>query len=281
MQWKKNEGFLNLKDYEDKRPEVYKIFQLYHDYVKDQKNVFDDCDLCHSIYTRLNKMKDLPWSIDSIYIDEVQDFTQAELAILIRICRNPNDLFLTGDTAQSIMKGVSFRFDQVKNLFYEAKQNSESVKVEVPEITKLTLNLRSHSGILQLAASVIELMKYFFPCSFDYLEEDQGMFSGPIPTVIRTSNDKNLTQVLNGNKCEIEFGANQVVIVQSEEAKNNIPEVLKDAIVLTIFEAKGLEFNDVLLYNFFKDTKVSNLLFCCSIHHTIFIKFTYSLSTYF
>ena len=29
--------------------------------------------------------------------------------------------------------------------------------------------------------------------------------------------------------------------------------MLKHALVLTIYEAKGLEFNDVLLYNFFND----------------------------
>lgn len=33
------------------------------------------------------------------------------------------------------------------------------------------------------------------------------------------------------------FGAHQVIIVQSEEAKKNIPDVLKAGIVLTVFEA--------------------------------------------
>lgn len=29
--------------------------------------------------------------------------------------------------------------------------------------------------------------------------------------------------------------------------------MLKNALILTIYEAKGLEFNDVILYNFFND----------------------------
>jgi len=47
------------------------------------------------------------------------------------------------------------------------------------------------------------------------------------------------------------------VIVQSEEAKQEANDVLSGNI-LTIYEAKGLEFDDVLLYNFFKYSKVSN-----------------------
>lgn len=39
-------------------------------------------------------------------------------------------------------------------------------------------------------------------------------------------------------------------------AKEKIPEELGLALVLTIYEAKGLEFDDVLLYNFFTDSEV-------------------------
>ena len=39
----------------------------------------------------------------------------------------------------------------------------------------------------------------------------------------------------------------------SDEARNNLPEELRQGLVLTIYEAKGLEFDDILPYNFFKD----------------------------
>jgi DNA helicase IV len=39
-------------------------------------------------------------------------------------------------------------------------------------------------------------------------------------------------------------------------AKEKIPEELGLALVLTVYEAKGLEFDDVLLYNFFTDSEV-------------------------
>ena len=38
------------------------------------------------------------------------------------------------------------------------------------------------------------------------------------------------------------------------------------ALKMTIFEAKGLEFDDVLLYNFFSTSKVRNSLFFIMCH---------------
>ena len=49
----------------------------------------------------------------------------------------------------------------------------------------------------------------------------------------------------------IQFGANQALLVRNEEAKRNLPEPLKDAICFTIMESKGLEFDDVFLFDYF------------------------------
>ena len=54
----------------------------------------------------------------------------------------------------------------------------------------------------------------------------------------------------------IEFGARQAVLVANDVARENLPDALRQGIVLTIYEAKGLEFDDILLYNFFKESQV-------------------------
>lgn len=49
-----------------------------------------------------------------------------------------------------------------------------------------------------------------------------------------------------------DFGAEQVIIVRDDEAKINLQAELGSiALILTILESKGMEFDDVLLYNFF------------------------------
>ena len=46
----------------------------------------------------------------------------------------------------------------------------------------------------------------------------------------------------------------------NSEARGRLPKQMKNAIRLTIYEAKGLEFDDVLLYNFFKDSQVWKIM---------------------
>ena len=249
----------NFSSYRDT---IYKLFLRYQWFKQNQRHcnyMFDECDLVLHLYNRLKQVQDVPWSIHSLYIDEVQDFTQAELAVLVHCCRDPNSVFFTGDTAQCIMRGISFRFQDLRSIFHRI--NSKFPVIKVPQKPhNLTINFRSHSGILKLAGSIIDLIRVFFYDSIDHLPDDVGMFHGPAPILLKPCETKDLALLLSRHKrtpSSIEYGAHQAILVQSREAKDSLPPILKGAIRLTIFEAKGLEFDDVLLYNFFTDSMVS------------------------
>lgn len=122
----------------------------------------------------------------------------------------------------------------------------------VPKQFELNINYRSHNGILQLASSVIDLIHHFFPDSIDHLSRERSEVGGPRPIVFKGFQAETfLFDVFSVDErmpnCS-EFGAEQVIIVRNEEAKKSVGNV---GIVMTVFEAKGMEFNDVLLYNFF------------------------------
>ena len=246
------------------RDVIYGICIHYQRHLQNQRHqafLYDECDLVLHLYNRLKDVQDVPWSIHSLYIDEVQDFTQAELAIFIHCMRDVNSMFFTGDTAQTIMRGVSFRFKDIRSIFYRISKNAHGHKVSVPEKPyNLTINFRSHSGILNLAGSILDLITEFFKDSIDHLPNDVSMFDGPTPVVVESCEVNDLALLLRTNEREvsaIEFGAHQVILVQSKKTRDNLPSILKGAIVFTVFEAKGLEFDDVLLYDFFKDSLVS------------------------
>ncbi|XP_027747610.1 TPR and ankyrin repeat-containing protein 1 isoform X2 [Empidonax traillii] len=249
-------------NFREDRSEIYHLFCLYQQ-ILSQGGYFDEEDLLYNLSQRLSKLRELPWSIHEFYGDEIQDFTQAELALLMKCINDPNAMFLTGDTAQSIMKGVAFRFSDLRSLFHYASKSSTNKKQRVRKpkrIYQLYQNYRSHSGILRLASGVVDLLQHYFPESFDRLPQDRGLFDGPKPTVLESCSVSDLAILLRGNKRKtqpIEFGAHQVVLVANETAKEKIPEELSLALVLTIYEAKGLEFDDVLLYNFFTDSEAS------------------------
>ena len=240
---------------------IYRLFRIYQR-VRHEKGLFDEADLVFNIHQRLQKIP--KWTVHEFYVDETQDFTQAELSLLIRCCRFPNEMFFTGDTAQSIMRGIAFRFEDLKSLFHHAKEAAgvidHRLQLRVPKkLYQLTYNYRSHAGILHLASSVVELLLHHFPESFDRLKKDEGLFDGPRPVLIESCSPSDLALLLEGNQRQssrIEFGAHQVVLVASNEARNKLPDELQQALVMTIYEAKGLEFDDVLIYNFFKDSQV-------------------------
>ena len=248
------------------REVIYNLFLAYQK-KRSSLNYFDEMDVCFNVFKRLQGQPYPIWGFHEIYVDETQDFTQAELLLLLKCSLNPNAMFFTGDTAQSIMKGVAFRFCDLQSLFVAAKQEFERNEVISPvmvpkQVHQLTHNYRSHSGILQLASSVVKLLEIFFPDSFDRLKPDVGLFEGPKPVILNADDFEQLALLLQGTKrkttSSIDFGAHQAVLVQSEESKRLLPLELRHGIVLSIYEAKGLEFDDVLLFNFFKDSPVSD-----------------------
>lgn len=245
------------------REDIYSMFLLYRK-VKISSRYFDEMDVHFNIYQRLKRILIPDWAFHQVYVDETQDFTQGELLLLLRCSLNQNAMFFSGDTAQSIINGVSFRFCDLKSLFLIAKEEFERNRmispVVVPKrIHQLTHNYRSHSGILKLASSIVQLLELFFPESFDKLSPDVGLFDGPKPIILDTNDFADLGMLLQGSKRDtsaIEFGAHQVVLVQDDASKEGVPPELSCGLVLSIYEAKGLEFDDVLLFNFFKDSPV-------------------------
>lgn len=251
------------------RKEVYNLFLAYNN-LKHQdikRDHFDHCDFVYKLYTRLQTQSAIKVRcIHRIYVDEVQDFTHAELSVILRCCADPNGFFLAGDTAQCIIKGISFRFEDLLSLFHDLKESlGRTTKVHCNRpsgIKKLTINHRSHSGVTELAISVTDLLQEFFPLSFDWqhVPKDISNINGPKPLFLCSKSQ--LEDFLDlHSKSEIdlssvEFGADQAIIIRDKEGEVNLPEYLK-GIVLKVQQCKGLEFNDVLLYNFFTDSQVS------------------------
>ncbi|GKA33796.1 hypothetical protein Tco_0720225, partial [Tanacetum coccineum] len=100
----------------------------------------------------------------------------------------------------------------------------------VSVIKQLKQNFRTHAGVLDLAQNVVDIMYRYYIQSVDKLEPEISLISGDI----------------------VGFGAEQVILVRDDRTKTEVCEFVgKNALVLTIVECKGLEFQDVLLYNFF------------------------------
>ncbi|XP_003631316.2 uncharacterized protein LOC100855072 isoform X1 [Vitis vinifera] len=273
---KAHDGRLSREDYlllsearvstltREQRDRVYDIF-LEYEKKKFKKGEYDLSDLVMDLHFRLRNERYEGDHIDFVYIDEVQDLTMRQIALFKYVSKNIDEGFVfSGDTAQTIAKGVHFRFQDIRHLFFKefvlgSRTDATDEKKEKGKLSKifhLSQNFRTHAGVLNLAQSIIDLLYHFFPLTIDELNPETSLINGEAPVLIECGNFKDALSTIFGDsenaKGNAGFGAEQVILVRNDSAKEEISKYVgKKALVLTILECKGLEFRDVLLCNFF------------------------------
>ncbi|KAF7367508.1 UvrD-like helicase ATP-binding domain-containing protein [Mycena sanguinolenta] len=279
--------YLNLSEraqstFADQRQRVYDLFESYIT----QKRLLGDIDAADRTHTILRYLdqRGIPGKkMDYLYIDETQDNLLIDTLLLRSICHNPNGLFWAGDTAQTISVGSSFRFNELKAFIYRIEQRRLETRkaselyyqpVWQPRTFQLTVNYRSHAGIVNCAHTVIEVIQLFWPYSIDILGRERGTVDGLRPVFFTGFDSGNVQyeQFLFGDRkgSYIEFGAHQCELVRDDAARDKLREQVGDiGLIMTLYESKGLEFNDVLLYNFFEDSTVG------AAHVCVELKFLY------
>ena len=104
------------------------------------------------------------------------------LILLFFYLSGPGDLFLAGDSAQSVVEGVEFRFEDIRSVEYCIAPEKHNLMLQKPMV--VNVNFRSHTGVLNIAASILSYMFEAFPNSAKQLKEDRGIFQGPRPSVL-------------------------------------------------------------------------------------------------
>ncbi|KAK0207928.1 hypothetical protein DFS33DRAFT_393620 [Desarmillaria ectypa] len=244
------------------RCEVYRLFELYMR-KKKLRGEYDTGDRTHSILKHFMETGISGQGLDHIYVDEVQDNMLIDTIVLRALCSNADGLFWAGDTAQTISVGSSFCFNALKafqwNIEDQYRKKHRIGAQQPPEMFQLAVNYRSHAGIVDCAHSIIDLITTFWEDSIDRLSPEMGIVDGVKPIFFKNEDSAQLEQFIfhdGGNP--IEFGARQCIIVRNEMAKERLQQKVGEVgLILTVYESKGLEFNDVLLYNFFADSPAS------------------------
>jgi superfamily I DNA/RNA helicase len=247
-----------------KREIIYEVF-INYEKMKVKNGDFDMADLVIDLHRRLRVERYEGDEIYFVYVDEVQDLTLSQIALFKYICKNVEEGFVfSGDTAQTIAKGIDFRFQDIRSLFYkkfllESKScgnDKRKEKRKISDIFHLSQNFRTHDGVLKLSQSVIELLYHFFPQSIDVLQPETSFIYGEAPTLLGTGNNQNTISTIFGKSGKAErsfvgFGAEQVILVRDDHVRKEITKYVgKQALVLTIVECKGLEFQVVIMHNY-------------------------------
>ena len=251
---------------ESERSWVYDLFEKYQD-LKLRRQELDGIDRVTKVISVVRENQQLKTRLgttfDEIYVDEVQDLRCLDIELLLSMANSGRALHLAGDTAQTISQDSHFRFQDIKALFYDhfaavalATKQPELVR---PQLFLLSRNYRSHQGILGLASLVMEMLWNGFPETVDKLDPEIGRVHGPIPVFfLNCSVQMFASSNLDSSeqpKQTLDFGAEQVILVRDQSAKAKLQEQFHDkALILTILQSKGMEFEDVFLWDFFTHT---------------------------
>ncbi|CAK70913.1 unnamed protein product (macronuclear) [Paramecium tetraurelia] len=240
---------------------LYDTFVQYEKW-RAEKGYYDLLDVVNHILVQFKQDEICMPQIHYLIIDEIQDLPEAMILLFEKIA-----LFGTiysGDTAQNISKGVGFRFLTIQELSKRIDQKDEYQYYQSEQFLKtLNQNFRSNSQILKLANSIVSLIQMYFPKTIDDFIKESSNFNGIKPIIVNGSLDllfylfEGLDSTLINEEIQkqpIELGFRSVIIVKNKEQKKNIPKLLQHIQVLSIEEVKGLEFENVILYNFFTDS---------------------------
>ncbi|CAE6477183.1 unnamed protein product [Rhizoctonia solani] len=230
--------------------------------------LMDVRDRVYAIYEAYTKLCHQRFEIDNAdrFIDEVQDHLMSDVYLLQSLCSNLDGGYWCGDTAQTINVGSSFRIKDLKAFIYDSMIPKETLRLQrkaaMPfSLFELTVNFRSHGGIVRYAASLVELIYTLFPTSIDVMAPETAKTPG-LPPLLFASPEKSeaafVHYLLDQKPIEqaTPFGAQQAIIVRSEATARSLTQRLqKRCTVISLLETKGLEFDDILLYNFFEESE--------------------------
>ncbi|KAG9121879.1 hypothetical protein FRC07_001976, partial [Ceratobasidium sp. 392] len=249
-----------------------RIYSIFEDYKKLQRARFeiDQADRSHHIIEFFTltvpdeglKFGDFLPSIDFLYVDEVQDNLMSDIFLLCELCKNIENTYWGGDTAQTILAGSAFRITDLRSYLYEELYDSTGRKLRrlpsklTPSKFELAVNYRSQEGIVRCASSIVDILYDLFPESLDHLPgetaNDPSIQSIPIVLSDTSSEDSAFVHFLLNST----FGAQQAILVRSEELEKHLKSQISTFCpILTIAKSKGLEFDDIVLYNFFADSE--------------------------
>ncbi|RPI24152.1 MAG: hypothetical protein EHM61_17905, partial [Acidobacteria bacterium] len=223
------------------RRQIYEVAEWYQKGLE-QAHQWDETDLTRAAIRALDKAPGAWRPYDLVCCDEVQDFTDIQLSLIVRLPNRPSDLVLAGDPKQ-IVNPSGFRWEEVKDLFYDRA-------VPVPPVHHLTLNFRCVGSIVLLSNALLELKQRLLGIRSDERLDD-WKFQGRPPFLIEDVAPDELIEELRVT------APDRIVLTRSESDRDLLRQRLDTELVFTIREAKGLEFATVVLWGFGADPAVN------------------------
>ncbi len=214
------------------RERLYPIFLKYLDWLK-ESNLYDSNIIS---YQYLEKIKP---RYDYIVVDEVQDITNIQLRCILQSLKQKNHFILTGDSNQIVHPNF-FSWSKVKSFFYETGDKENQIKI-------LQTNYRNSLNVVELGNNLLKIKI----SRFGSIDRESNYLIGTVcknlGEVLLFPDDEKKKNELNRRT---QNSTHFAVIVPNNEQKSEARRFFKTPLIFSVQEAKGLEYDNVILLNF-------------------------------
>ena len=241
--WLSREAYLELGVKQsifdrDEREQVYDLFTRYLTYMKEE-DYYDANILSHQYLGLVQSLYDF------VVVDEVQDLTNIQLQLILKSLNEPHQFILCGDSNQIVHPNF-FSWAKLKSFFY--LEQGPQAPAELIRI--LQTNYRNSLEITELANRILKLKNARFGSidrESNYLVRTSAPDQGAV--LLLSDSGPQCAQLNDRTRNSTHFA----VIVMHPDQKQQARQHFHTPLVFSIQEAKGLEYESIILYNFASD----------------------------
>ncbi|WP_369409691.1 UvrD-helicase domain-containing protein [Wolbachia endosymbiont of Anopheles demeilloni] len=222
----------------DERNRVYDFFKEYRKFIEKDSEYCDPNLVAYKCITE--------GMYSAIVVDEVQDLTESTLSLILKSLKDESkdNFLLCGDINQVIHPSF-FSLSKLKSFLYQ----NQCIRDQGSEVFyTLEKNYRNSEQVIEIANRILHLKNYCFA------SEDKITVDNAFLMKSETKNKGNVGFIIDDKKEEIAKKINEsvncAVLVLDDESKEDARKLFDTPLVFNIHEAKGLEFEDVILYKF-------------------------------
>ena len=222
---------------ESERDALYDIFEKYRGWLLEAR--LYDLNLVAQAWRALAAPR-----YDFVVIDEVQDITTVQLALVLQTLKTPGHFLLCGDSNQIVHPNF-FSWGQVKSLFWH-----DPALAERQELRVLTANFRNGLEATRVANQLLKIKH----CRFGSIDRESNFLVqavGGEPGQVALLPDKDAVKRDLDQK--IRQSTRFAVLVMRDEDKAEAKKYFATPLLFSIHEAKGLEYENIVLYRFVSD----------------------------
>jgi len=221
------------------RADVYDLFEKYRRFL-DEEGWFDTNLVSHAWLQRVQPRYDF------VVVDEVQDLTNVQLLLILRSLRDSSGFLLCGDSNQIVHPNF-FSWSKVKTLFWREQADASKTATGTELIRILNANFRNSPQVTEIANRLLHIKHARFGSvdkESNYLVRSRGPARGRVGLL------QDSDQVKRDLDRRTAASARFAILVLHPEQKAEVRKHFRTPLVFSIHEAKGLEYENVLLYGF-------------------------------